>query len=225
VCGPTLATESSGASARSSIGEPVLLLHGLWLRGVAMNYLARRLHAEGFDPHTFDYATARDGLEAASDRLRERVRAFGGGPVHLVGHSLGGLLAAMIVQRHPDLIDGRIVCLGSPLRGSAASRSLKGIPGGAALLGSSAELLGHGLDRWSGPQQLGVIAGRLPLGLGFLLGGVAAPHDGTVAVEETRLPGITDHRVIAAAQTGLAFSDEAARQVAAFLRDGRFSGD
>jgi pimeloyl-ACP methyl ester carboxylesterase len=202
--------------------ERVVLLHGLWLRGGAMNYLSRRLDAAGFDAQTFDYATVRDGIDVASERLRECIRALGSGTVHLVGHSLGGLVAALIVQRHPDLIDGRIVCLGAPLRGSAAARSLKGIPGGSAMLGHSVKLLEQGLERWDGPQQLGVVAGRLPIGLGFLLGGVAAPHDGTVAVEETRLPGITDHRVIAAAHTGLVYSDPAAQHTIAFLRDGHF---
>jgi hypothetical protein len=90
------------------------------------------------------------------------------------------------------------------------------------MLGHSVQLLERGLERWDGPQQLGVIAGRLPFGLGFLLGGVSAPHDGTVAVEETRLPGIADHRVIAAAHTGLVYSDEAARHTIDFLRDGHF---
>ena len=203
--------------------DRVVLLHGLWLRGGAMNYLSRRLDTAGFAAQTFDYATVRDGIDVASERLRDVIGAFGGGgKVHLVGHSLGGLVAAMIVQRHPELIDGRIVCLGAPLRGSAAARSLKGMPGGSAMLGHSVKLLEQGLDRWDGPQQLGVIAGRLPIGLGFLLGGVTAPHDGTVSVEETRLPGITDHCVIAAAHTGLVYSDPAARHTIEFLRDGRF---
>lgn len=203
----------------------VILLHGLWLRGIAMSYLSRRLDAAGFDAHTFDYATVRDGIDVASEHLRELIGTFGSGTVHLVGHSLGGLVAALIVQRHPELIDGRVVCLGAPLRGSAAARSLKGIPGGSAMLGCSVELLENGLERWDGPQQLGVIAGRLPIGLGFLLGGVTAPHDGTVAVEETRLPGITDHRVISAAHTGLVYSDPAAQHTIAFLRGGRFGAE
>ena len=202
--------------------EAVILLHGLWLRSAAMSYLARQLASAGLDAHTFDYATVRDGLDIASQRLSESIRACKADRVHLVGHSLGGLIAATIVQQHPDLIDGRIVCLGSPLRGSAASRSLQAIPGGRHLLGRSVEFLEKGLERWDAPQQLGSIAGRLPIGLGFLLGGLEAPHDGSVSVEETRLPGIADHCVIAAAHTGLPFSSEAARLTIDFLRDGRF---
>jgi pimeloyl-ACP methyl ester carboxylesterase len=199
----------------------VVLLHGLWLRGMAMGHFARSLGEAGFDAHTFDYASVEGGTDATLERLHARVRALGDG-VHLVGHSLGGLLAVTAAQRDPQLTRGRIVCLGSPLLGSAAARSLRHFPGGAALLGHSAALLQRGIERWDGSQQIGVIAGRLPLGLGMLLGRLDGPHDGTVAVAETRLPGIVDHRVIAAAHTGLPFSDEAARLTVAFLRNGRF---
>ena len=43
-----------------------------------------------------------------------------------------------------------------------------------------------------------------------------------MAVAETRLPGITDHCVVAASHSGLLFSSEAAAQTVAFLRHGRF---
>ena len=48
------------------------------------------------------------------------------------------------------------------------------------------------------------------------------PSDGTVAVAETRLPGLADHCLVAASHTGLVFSRPAAGQAAAFLRHGRF---
>ncbi len=203
------------------MNDPVLLLHGLWLRGVAMGHFARALKDAGFDAHTFDYASVHGGIDSTIERLHERIRACGD-TAHLVGHSLGGLLALAATQRDPQLTRGRIVCLGSPLLGSATARRLRHVPGGSILLGGSAELLQQGLQRWDGPQQVGVIAGRLPLGMGMLLGGLHGEHDGTVAVAETRLPGIAYHRVIAAAHTGLPFSDEAARLTIAFLRDGCF---
>jgi pimeloyl-ACP methyl ester carboxylesterase len=203
------------------MSEPVLLLHGLWLRGVAMGHFAHALKTAGFDAHTFDYASVHGGVDTTLDRLRERIHALGG-DVHLVGHSLGGVLAVAAAQREAQIAGGRIVCLGSPLLGSTTARSLRHLPGGGMLLGGSAGLLQQGLQRWDGPQQVGVIAGRLPFGLGMLLGGLRGQHDGTVAVAETRLPGIADHRVIAAAHTGLPFSDEAARLTIAFLRNGRF---
>ncbi|MNO04758.1 hypothetical protein D3C81_2258900 [compost metagenome] len=46
-----------------------------------------------------------------------------------------------------------------------------------------------------------------------------------MALDETQLPGLADHCVVAASHSGLVFSPEAARQTAAFLRDGRFRQD
>ena len=38
-----------------------------------------------------------------------------------------------------------------------------------------------------------MIAGTLGVGLGAIIENLPSPNDGTVAVEETRLPGIKDH--------------------------------
>ena len=43
-------------------------------------------------------------------------------PLALLGHSLGGLIALEALNREPDLPVTRVVCLGSPLRGSHAAR-------------------------------------------------------------------------------------------------------
>ena len=47
-------------------------------------------------------------------------------------------------------------------------------------------------------------------------------HDGTVAVEETRIPGLTDHLVLPHSHVGMLFAQDVADQVAHFLRHGRF---
>lgn len=202
--------------------EPVILLHGLWLRGATLGMFAQRLRVSGFAPETFDYASVQADAGEAVDKLADRIRALASPRVHLVGHSLGGLIALATLRAWPELTDGRVICLGSPLKGSAAARGLQQWPIGAAMLGRSAALLGQGFERWDGPNAVGMIAGRLPIGLGFLVGGIKGPHDGTVSVEETRLPGLADHIVIAAAHTGLAWSAEAAQQTAVFLATGRF---
>jgi hypothetical protein len=77
--------------------------------------------------------------------------------------------------------------------------------------------------RWSGARDLGVIAGDLGVGLGKLLGPMDGPNDGTVLVDETRLPGAADELRLRSSHTGLLFSAEVARQAAAFLQTGRFT--
>jgi pimeloyl-ACP methyl ester carboxylesterase len=199
----------------------VLLLHGLWMRGFAMAMLSRRLREEGFRVHQFEYMSVAAPPEQAISRLRKRIRNLGPGPVHVVGHSLGGILA-LLACRDDDLPHGRIVCLGSPLNGSGAARGLTHRWGGDMLLGRAKGLLEHGLDRWDGAREVGMIAGRMPVGLGALVGEIGAEHDGSVGVEETRLPGLCAHCVLETSHTGMLVSADVARQVTFFLREGRF---
>lgn len=197
----------------------VVLLHGLWLPGASMRWHAARLAEAGFVPEIFSYPTIGGGPSAALPRL---VETLARADTHVVAHSLGGLVALTALQQAPDLPVLRVVCLGSPLCGSAAATGLAGRPLTAATLGRSADLLQRGCGRWDGAAQIGVIAGDRPLGLGRYFGHLHGPSDGTVAVAETRLDGLADHVVVAASHTGLLFSAQAARQAAGFLHTGRF---
>ena len=203
--------------------EHVILLHGLWMRGFTLAALRHRLEAAGFSVDLFDYASVLRGPEIGVANLIEKTRSHKGGKVHFVGHSLGGLVALQALQRAPEITRGRVVCLGSPLRGSAVARTLAQFPGGSLVIGKSLDVLTSGVERWEGKQAVGAIAGRLPIGFGFAFGALNSPHDGTVSVAETELPGLTDHVVVPATHTGLLFSQDAAAQTIAFLRTARFS--
>jgi pimeloyl-ACP methyl ester carboxylesterase len=205
------------------VSEHVILLHGLWMRGFTLAALRRRLERENFSVDLFDYASVFNEPEASIEKLVTIARASRAKKIHFVGHSLGGLIALRAVQRMPKLAPGCVVCLGSPLRGSAIARSIAQLPGGAFVIGKSLDVLLEGLDRWNGKRPVGAIAGRLPFGLGLVLGALHSPHDGTVSVEETQLPGLSDHCVVPATHTGLLFSDEAAAQTVSFLRTRHFN--
>jgi pimeloyl-ACP methyl ester carboxylesterase len=202
--------------------EHVILLHGIWMRGITLQPLARQLRLAGYEVETLDYASVFGGLKSAITKLRERMREIDADTVHLVGHSLGALVA-LEAARDAKLPRGRIVCLGPPLRGSAVARGLAALPGGRWMMGNSAAALVDGIEAWTGSRRVGVIAGRLPFGLGVAVGTLASPHDGTVAVEETRLPGIADHCTVATSHTGMLLSSEVARLTIDFLRAGRFA--
>jgi pimeloyl-ACP methyl ester carboxylesterase len=210
------------------MSDHVILLHGLWMRGFALAMLHRRLMEAGFRVHRFDYLSVAATQQRILDRLQARMSELAleadADAVHLVGHSLGGLLALRACLDDEALPRGRIVCLGSPLLGSAAARGFANWGrSGEVLLGHNRELLQRGFERWDGAREVGMIAGRMPLGLGAVLGHFEGEHDGTVAVAETRLPGLADHCVVEANHTGLLFSVEVAQQVAQFLRQGQFA--
>lgn len=198
----------------------ILLVHGLlnatsWLRP-----LAARLRARGFAPELFGYSSLLDGPQRAVPRLVERLRRE---PVDaLVGHSLGGLIALEALRDAPELAVPRVVCIGTPLRGSATARGLAARGWSRPLLGRSAGLLQQGLQRWDGPAAVGVVAGDIPRGMGRLFCRFEGGSDGTVGLEETRLPGLADHCIVHSSHTGLVFSADAAAQAAHFLRHGRF---
>ena len=204
--------------------ETVVLLHGLWMPALVMRPLGRRLRHRGYRVKVFNYRSLTRTLADNAVRLAGFLRAQGGTKVHLVGHSLGGLVILQALQSDPGLISGRIVLLGSPVNGSAVARRLYHRPGLRWLLGRSARggLLGNG-PAWRGHQPLGVIAGNRPVGIGRIIGGLTGGHDGTVAVAETNLENATGTLQVDTTHTGLLASREVAAEVCRFLKDARFS--
>lgn len=201
----------------------IILLHGLWMRGFTLLTLKHRLEKAQFTAEVFDYSTVLHLPDVSIENLRNRLRNAEAEQVHLVGHSLGGLIALNATHSCQGLPPGRIVCLGSPLKGSSVARVLTHWPGGKSILGKSVDILCEGLSHWKGDREVGSIAGRLPIGFGFLAGTLTTPHDGTVEVAETELPGLTDHCIVPATHTSLLFSEEAANQTITFLQSGRFT--
>lgn len=205
--------------------EHVILLHGIWMRGFTLSLLARRLRAAGFEVSSYDYASVTRSPDEGVARVRSYLDALpDDATVHLVGHSLGGLLALDLAAQGlgGQRRTGRLVCLGTPLRGSAVARVLAGLLPLRWTLGEARQRLCAGLEQLPDAVEVGQIAGRLPFGLGALVPGLERPHDGTVAVSETRMDGLADHAVVNTSHSGLLLSDQVAGLVAAFLRDGRF---
>lgn len=206
--------------------ETVILLHGVWMSGAELVVLKRRLKREhGFSVRIFSYSSIGAGLEENAHRLRDFVASSRGERVHLVGHSLGGVLMLRMMARHRvNDRPGRLVCLGSPLQGSRVARMFAGIPWfGRHLLGRTLVdgVLEGGALSWRGEREVGVVAGSLNMGLGTFAG-VTGPSDGTVAVSETWLPGAADHIVLPVSHMSMLFAPEVAAHVNVFLREGRF---
>jgi pimeloyl-ACP methyl ester carboxylesterase len=209
--------------AADAARERVILLHGIWMRAPTLWWLERRLRKAGFDTRRFDYASVFGAPARAVAALRERLRDAGPGPVHLVGHSLGGLVAIAACCDAPDLPPGRILCLGSPLAGSAAARAVDRWPGLRALAGAWRQGLLQGAAALPAGREVGVVAGTRSVGLGALLARLPRPHDGTVAVVETRVDGLADHLAVDASHTGMLLDPVVAAAATRFLREGRFS--
>jgi pimeloyl-ACP methyl ester carboxylesterase len=203
----------------------VVYVHGLWMPGDESLILRRRLLQEfGLTLHPFRYSGVSSSMHAIAARLDQFVRELGAPAVHFVGHSLGGLVIHRFLERFPQQPEGRVVFLGTPCVASRAALSAARFAPVAQLMGQAgAELIEPCERRWTGPRQLGIVAGNQPLGVGHLFARFEEDNDGTVAVSETRIPGATDHIVLPVSHLGLLLSGRVAREVGTFLRDGRFS--
>jgi len=203
-----------GNQVETGKGETVVLVHGLWMTGTEMRVLGGRLEESGFRVRYFRYRSRRGGLAQAADALRAFVEATDAERVHLVGHSLGGIVIAKMLGDASLSRPGRVAMLGTPMGGSAAARIMSRRRVGRWLVGGVIrEGIVEHAPKWPGGRDLLVVAGDLPLGSGLLLG-LRKPHDGVIRVEETRVegvPGVT----VRASHVGLLLS----RKVAALLAD------
>jgi pimeloyl-ACP methyl ester carboxylesterase len=201
----------------------VLLLHGLWMSRVAMLPLATRLAAAGFRTHTLTYRSVARDLRDHLLRIDRAVAGMGTEKLHIVAHSMGGLVAlAYLAQARQGLAE-RLVLLGSPVAGCLAGRTLASHPSLGAVLGASAALWRdhRGLALPKGVEAC-AIAGTGRIGIGRFFVALPEANDGVVMVAETRLPGLAAHLVLPVSHSAMLVAPRVAAETVHFLRHGCF---
>ena len=105
-------------------GTPILLIHGILDNRSVFTVFRRALHRRGFGVvHAVNYGLFTGDLRDAARELHDHVErlceATGADKVHIVGHSLGGVIARYFVQRMGGSarVD-TLVTLGSPHAGT-----------------------------------------------------------------------------------------------------------
>ncbi len=203
--------------------EPVIIVHGLWVHGLVMGWLARRIAQCGFDTHTYSYPSMHLTLTENAGRLARYCESLGAPRVHIVAHSIGGMVALKMLETARGIRCGRLVLLGTPYSGSFAAQRLARFPGGTALLGRTvAEWLSQPRPGVHA-EEAGIIAGDGGFGLGRLVApDLPRPNDGVIALAETEIPGVTRRVVLDVGHSAMLISRDVARQCCAFLRSGQF---
>ena len=204
----------------------VVFVHGLWMNGLELTWLRRKVAKSGFETRQFVYPTVRRGLARNAEALFRFADRLQAEELHFVGYSLGGVVTLdMLMHFGAELPPGRVVLIGSPVCGSHAAKGIAERRWGRVLLGESAPdcLLEDHASAWRGERELGVIAGTRSVGLGKVFGELPSPNDGTVAVAETRLVNETDRIELPLTHATLMFSRRVAEVAASFLRSGRFT--
>lgn len=204
----------------------IILIPGLWMPAAALLPWQWRLQAAGHAVRRFAYPSWRNGLTSNVEALAHCLDETPGRPIHLVGHSLGGLLILCLLARSCNERLGRVVLLGPPVLGSHAAARLRASRWGTRLLGRSlTDWLSAPMPVLPPGTEAGIIAGTRSLGLGRLLGGLPRPNDGTVTVAEARLPGAVDFITLPVSHSGMLLSVACADQATHFLARGRFRHD
>lgn len=229
---PAPARRPAGAAA----AETVILVHGLWTPAAVFLPHSHWLRRRGYRVLRFGYPSVRATLSQNAQRLQGFVAEYAatrptadgadGAAIHLVGHSLGGLVILDMLRQESEPRVRRVVLLGTPCVDSHCARRLTSVAGMTALLGRS---IGEWLSRPSGatvaPRSavaVGVLAGTRSVGLGRVVPGLPCPNDGVVTVAETRLSGAADFIALPVAHSQMLASRRCAAQIAAFLATGRF---
>ena len=205
--------------------DAVLLLHGLWMGPWMMSWLSHELSKAGYETSSLSLQSMSESPKAHVERLDRAVNEMQAERVHLIGHSMGGVIVLRYLQSAGDSRLGRAVLLGSPALGCQAALQLdKQFWGG--LLGASRELwFGPFPNALEGKIEVGAIAGNHAFGLGPFFVSLEGANDGVVTVEETRIAGLRDHIVLPVGHTELIFSARVETQTAHFLAHGHFNHD
>jgi len=196
-------------------GRPlVVLVHGYLAHRVHLSLLSRRLQAENFATLNWGYPTVRTSLVVAAERLASTLDRLDAepsqSPLHLVTHSMGGIVARAALERVRPRRLHRWVMLAPPNRRSDMARLLEPYFGG-----------------WSPPvRELSSGKTGLVHSLGMPtdveVGVIAAGYDLLVREESTRPDVPHEHVTIPCMHSALLVRRDAHRQVVSFLRTGRF---
>jgi pimeloyl-ACP methyl ester carboxylesterase len=210
----------------------IVFVHGIWMPGSEMLFLKQQLAREhGYEGRLFSYPSVSGTLDDNAKKLADFITAEGFDKVHVVAHSLGGVVTLRMAATITGIPLARVVCLGSPLCGSRAAQSLSDKNWAQKIMGNSlsAGVVDECVSGWAGDvtdhYEIGVIAGTRSIGLGKLFASFDGENDGTVAVAETRLAGIRDHVCLPVSHTGLVLSKDVVSQTSAFLSHGEFLRD
>ncbi len=212
-----------------SIGEQVVMLHGIARTWRSMRTFAGYLEAQGYRVLNVGYPSTRLPLESLVGHVQRTIEESEFDPqtkTHFVGYSMGGLLARGVIHRFRPPNLGRVVQVAPPNQGSEVADFWKNFFLFRWIFGPAGQDLGareRKFARILGPvdYELGVVAGNKtwdPFSSALIPG----PNDGKVSVESTRVDGMKDHIVIPATHTFIIYNQKAFKQAQYFLQNGLF---
>ena len=197
-----------------SAAEHVALVHGYLANKFMMGPLARRLRRRGFGTTPWGYWNIRCSLLVHADRFSRELQRLDADPaidtIHVVTHSMGGIVARAALDRFRPRKLGRLVMLAPPNHGSFVATRAVNMFG--RFLRPVTEL----------STAADSLVNLLPTPHGLDIGVIAAQYDALVSEESTHPVVPHAHITLPTWHTGLLFNRAAAILVADFLASGTF---
>lgn len=211
------------------MNETIVLVPGMYSPRVVMMLMARRLREQGFSTLVLSNRFLSETPAENAQRLLQQIRALDTASLHLLGHSLGGIVIMHLLRLNSELAErdqipvGRVVLMAAPVRGSELAALLFKKRWFRPLLGKSVNegLLGNVPLALHG-RQTGVISGSSRRGISALFFKLTGTNDGVVSQSETELDDAFDVVCIPQSHALMLFSKESVEKSAAFFRYGRF---
>ena len=228
---PVLGLCALGFSAGKA-ADRVVLLHGLGRGPRSMIPLEWSLRRSGYEVVNLRYPSQRASIRELAEHALGPVfsEAPEDGKIHVVTHSLGGILVREYLREHgvPERM-GRVVMLAPPNAGSEVVDTLAGWRSYGWINGPAGRDLGTGAAH--APARLGPIPPSVDVGViagdfswnPLFSSLIPGPDDGKVAVARTHVAGERDHLTLPYSHTWLMNRAKTRRQVLTFLREGRFA--
>jgi len=200
-----------------SIGEQaVVLVHGLWMNRWSFASIAKHLRNEGYQVYRFGYKTTTRSFDFNMQKLTAFVNSRKENTVHLVVHSLGGILA----MRSLPMIrkEGKLIMLGSPVNGATVARAMGKKRWTAWMLKHATEPLENGVVDPTTFRKSMMIAGTSnSIGIARLVTKLPEPNDGTVALIDTQASWININTTEKTNHFRMLFHKNIKRKIARFL--------
>jgi pimeloyl-ACP methyl ester carboxylesterase len=205
----------------------VVLLHGLARGRGSMEKLGAHLRGHDFETWSHTYPSRKHSISYLASAITELLVEHGTRPLHAVTHSMGGIVVRHL--RDPRLDWQRIVMLAPPNQGSQLAAGLAQNPVFRWFYGPAGSELADASAWPAPPAPFAVIAGTRSVALtnvtSWTVGRRFPPgvrNDGTVAVDEAKLPGMAAFAEVDATHTWIMNSPVVQRMVIAYLRTGTF---